>query len=166
MREIKFRAWDRDYAKMSEIDFCLTKTGRMFWINNDGALCGGFENPTYDPHYPSSGRFVLMQFTGLKDGKGREIYEGDILQHKYPAGYTNYTVKYGKFDNGMEYEEQELGVGWYIEALFKRYYAEKWKEDEKNYTPGEKIKNIYGSYPSYEGCEVIGNVYENPELVK
>ena len=74
MREIKFRAWNKnggwfDYGPL--------------WLNLYGDL---YEAPsrTYDtPNIeiePSDDRYIIMQYTGLKDKNGKEIYEGDIVR--------------------------------------------------------------------------------------
>ena len=60
MREIKFRAWDGE--KMVHVE-------RLDYSVSDGSM---FANGWLAPH-------TIMQFTGLKDKNGREIYEGDLI---------------------------------------------------------------------------------------
>ena len=87
--------------------------------------------------YEKVDRNTVGQFTGLKDKNGKEVYEGDIIR--------NINSQWKKPINGVvEYGEFNCdccaGVyGWYVE--------------------GGDIRKI-------ESCEVIGNVFENPELVK
>ena len=74
MREIKFRAWEDQLG--------------MFYVNpeSDNTLLFGNEKPILQMHC-SDGVFDyfnvnnLMQFTGLLDKEGKEIYEGDIIHH-------------------------------------------------------------------------------------
>jgi uncharacterized phage protein (TIGR01671 family) len=78
----------------------------------------------------------LMQYTGLKDKNGKEIYEGDILSRK-------------KWGLGGYHEDEERYL---VESL--DYYLD---SGEVDYHFGVHLWNEY--------CEVIGNIYENPELI-
>lgn len=81
---------------------------------------------------------VIQQFTWLKDKNGKEIYEGDIVEYSIEWGYwqQDYTI-----NRIVEYKE------WHYNPFVH------WHEEFTQNT-----------YP--ECCEVIGNIYENPELLK
>lgn len=83
----------------------------------------------------------IMQFTGLHDKNGKEIYEGDILKP-----ITNYLYKFGNYGQ-IEYEAD---YGGYI-------------------CIGEYSKNQHherlGCDLAFE-CEIIGNIHQNPDLLK
>jgi uncharacterized phage protein (TIGR01671 family) len=120
MREIKFRAWDTETKEMS-YDF-LSKN----WLK----VC--IESPYVE----------LMQYTGLEDRNGKEIYEGDVGEGEH-ATYL---------------------IQWNVEKA--QYQAKIVK------TKSVLSKNC--SFPLWQyiendgGCriEIIGNVYENPELLE
>lgn len=78
---------------------------------------------------------LVMQYTGLKDKNDKEIYEGDILK----IHSDTVIVKFGVFDNGEKYDDNESGCGFYLE---------------------KKDKSIRNLYPFLE-YEVIGNIFEN-----
>ena len=68
MREIKFRAWDKEMNQMWNAgDFHLSSDGFAFTCS------GGFDCDACPE------KFILMQYTGLKDKNGKEIYEGDVV---------------------------------------------------------------------------------------
>lgn len=125
MREIKFRAWDKGaYSNKMIYDIQNEFEERI----NLGMDSFG--------HYLNKDSFEVMQYTGLKDCKGKEIYEGDILQvdKKYSGDFQPIITV---FHNGC----------------FKGQAYHKLTEPFILNTP-------------ITTSEVIGNIYENPELLK
>lgn len=135
MREIKFRAfikWAKLILEVESIDFkrkrvyCKTELGKP--------------NPCDFYNFDD---IELMQYTGLKDKNGIEIYEGDILKYPYVrSSSVNYTIEIGAIEWSDEY------CGFII----------------------DEVQNI-GGFCGIESkhmneLEVIGNIYENPELFK
>lgn len=122
-REIKFRCWD-------------SMRGLMIpHINTCGGLALFFEEmrEINDGH----GRMNLMQYTGLKDKNGKEIYEGDVLIPRSVNAVVN---------NKPEYATSVI----FEDASFR-------------ISTGMK-QSIYEDYACL--FEVIGNIHENPGLVE
>ena len=118
-REIKFRAWHKDLKKMFKIGQITLEKGTWNFEPNDRDFIG--------MSIPSQTSFVLMQYTGLHDKNGKEIYEGDILKVYY-KGMSG--VGYVEYDN--DYCEYKIIIN-----TDKDYFS-LWKSIDL-----EKIGNIY-----------------------
>ncbi len=133
MRSIRFRAWHKKERKMLDVqDISFTKSGRCV-----GARCfhaeihGGFW------YYYIDEDIDLMQYTGLKDKNGKEIYEGDIVKTLYV------------FSSDIPHGQIKFKKG--------RFFVEWMNEDEEM----NDILHIHA-----KASEIIGNIYENPELLE
>ena len=90
MRDIKFRIWDtenNEMLKVQELDFEPTFYGGRIAIRPD----------QYNNYFDTED-MILMQYTGLKDKNGKEIYEGDIIQYEdITKGLVRYSEKYAQY---------------------------------------------------------------------
>jgi len=98
-REIKFRVWDKTRNEMnysgnlgagSSADLITICFNGSLNIQNAYGLDFGMRNPTFDPPVDN---FELMQFTGLQDKNGVDIYEGDII-NSFQNDYSPTEVYY------------------------------------------------------------------------
>lgn len=133
MREIKFRVWDKNNKRIfidpQMIDFYNKKIGYMqyqteYMPDTSYSIPVGFEEFEYSE---------LMEWTGLYDKNGEDIYEGDILFESFGEKYYKVVFENGsfraEFDGGFEEYSFDL-----IDVVA-------------------------------QGYEVVGNIYENPELL-
>lgn len=137
MREIKFKAYHSEYGVGSVISMSFYEKTRE--INGD-TECYAYYPKMNDSLLTSYNDVELMQYTGLKDKNGAEIYEGDILSTDLSRPYLIVEFRNGAFmyqchDSGRNYYD-------FMEPANERL----------------KINTKYH--------EVIGNIYENPELLE
>lgn len=154
-REIKFRAWDKENeCYLYDIqDAYDTLSGHVKY--DDG------ENACYDEDcfgdFLDNERYVVEQFTGMKDKNGREIYEGDLFEHRF--GYV-------VFDDPPH---DEMGTECGLVVLEDGQFGVK--------IPGLGVYNLYGlllreghldnmSKDDLFVMKIAGNIYENPELLE
>ena len=120
MREIKFRAWIKEVDEIREVEYI------NFWkkkISYPHKFCKEYYlNADFD-------EIELMEYTGLKDMDGKEIYEGDILFESFREEYFKVVFENGSF----------------------RAEADGYSLDLEDYA---------------HICEVVGNIYENTELME
>ena len=141
MREIKFRAWDGKDKVMKFFNFFDIHCGihhPNHWKDNTGLACELTDIERY-----TNG---VMQYTNLKDKNGKEIYEGDIVEHG--SCKTVVTFREGQFVG--------INKGQNGRFIFTKTVEKKFELDA--YT--------HENYPYKTTWKIIGNIYENPELIK
>lgn len=135
MREIKFRAWDKDEKRMI---YLANNMGSQTHLQLNNHSWGVFEPDSEDYYGIASANSnlgdILMQYTGLKDKNGNEIYEGDIVKCDYFTGIVDYRENAGLYLIGNEKEGKAI--------------------------------TFFDIQMSKAIVEVIGNIYENPELLE
>jgi len=124
VRKIKFRAWCTGMDAMRYSDDENDSSLHMFFGNSDKCC-------------------TIMQYVGLKEKKGKEIYEGDIIDYKeYASDWSEDDPEYGC-------------IAW--DEKTAKYYI----------TEIEHFQFIASfAHPMWESCVVVGNKYENPELLR
>lgn len=144
MREIKFRVWDNDKKQMlyqednttrnssvMECQIAFDELGHCVFVRYYGEdSCFEIKNTE------------LMQYTGLKDKNGVEIFEGDIIKLSYLSPLDN---------------KEKVSL-YRVEEMQNGYYAIKEVTD--------KQRGDSGLFLHFQRCEVVGNIYENPELLE
>ena len=126
MREIKFRAWDMANKKMI-YDYCFLEKGNIF---------NCYATISNKPVIES-----VMQYTGFKDVKGEEIYEGDVVCIYYDNNKNKCKVKVIEYNNGMFYCMNYLNTNYYL-------------------------LNKISNNSIISSIIILGNIYENPTMYK
>jgi len=136
MREIKFRAWE---SRKKELTLINGWSGHWVYFNRDGTMEGIQDTIT------------LMQFTGLQDKNGKEIYESDLVRSIHfedAEGKTHYLIH--------KIVWSDIYSGWIAVS-----------QGDKEMPPFIKAGTIQlFTYMKFaQGVEIIGNIHENPELL-
>jgi len=132
MREYKFRAWDKENKVMEDWESLLEQPAHHLFTRDD---------------------LLLMQFTGLKDKNGKEIYEADILRIVTEDGKEIEAV----CEFGVA--RRTMGSGWEVDI--PSFYFRR-GDGLKSFPI---VKNWAGKH-DLEIIEVIGNIWENGDLLK
>lgn len=142
-RPIKFRVWDKTKQKMSLV-------AQIHYADD------GYSETTIIIPAPKTQEYyglvsgengVLMQFTGLKDKNSKEIYEGDIFYFDIEDCKKLCVVSFGEYTTPWD-EWAETQNGFYLQQKNSSQYNQ--------------------TFPLYycKNNEIIGNFFENPELIK
>lgn len=134
-RIIKYRAWNE--SKNSFVPYQFVGTPEKGWSAIDS----------------DSGEGVaLMQFTGLLDKTGKEIYEGDVVNGYWRAGETDWGDQLGdSFTKRQVVFHESLGAfGFPV---------------RNNGEPKKPLENYINTMAQCSDFEIIGNIHENPDLL-
>jgi uncharacterized phage protein (TIGR01671 family) len=131
-REIKIKIWDNERNKWCDDFFTygsLSNENNSFTLNN------------------LEGDKTMVQYTGLKDKNGKEIYKGDIVKTWH---------NFSKFDYNKD-KQEEFCTGIWVCV---------WETPRFMFNPNDE--RCIGRMTSMRDslCEVIGNIYESPELLE
>jgi uncharacterized phage protein (TIGR01671 family) len=158
MREFKFRIWLPQHNQLiyphlcdfirAKDDYIIGQIIPYFKYEKGLSIDAQFVNYNFSKDqlgavndYYTDIEYIIQQYTGLKDSKGVEIYEGDIVQYNQNSNYdgTNFEVTWS-----------DDSFGWVLKS-----------------NTGDYLTNmITPNGPRYNFLEAVGNIFENPELLE
>lgn len=142
MRELKFRVWN---GAVMVYDVTVGVHGAFYTNGISREDISSLDNTTL---YPKS--IPVMQFTGLLDKNGKDIYEGDVLV-KVEIDYDKWNDDDFEGETPMKRDKKD-------KATMDRFPCY-WLQNEDFGYEGEDLEHS-------ENWEIIGNIHENPELLK
>ena len=148
MREILFKAKQKDWSDLPEESWWVEGYYAMMgkcnlirhYIVQNCALTGLFEDPEENMYFNDVeiDPKTLCQYTGLKDKNGNRIWENDIVKGKRRPGLDEryYSIFFDSEENYLTIKEHKYGEKYYFSMASARIF------------------------------ETVGNIFDNPELVK
>ena len=154
-KRIKFRVWDLVHKKIESvnyIDFNFKEIQTGSCYDPDEERSGVSPSPALE--YLKFNEIILLQYTGLKDKNKKETYEGDIIKNGkgiiYEVKWLNY---------GFRLDTSKVNNEW-TSITLEQYENNHWSGPSTSF--GQKKPQHYIDWD----FEVIGNIYENKELLK
>ena len=141
MREFKFRLWS-----IEEKQFIAPNILEVFNESGDLTPFKYIKTGKLNPLYMPVENYIIQQYTGLTDSKGNHIYEGDIIKEHH---FEDWGDKIG-----YEY----IGI-----VVYKEYSDDILYAGYKT-IPAKNQNTKFRGNAIQSDCEVIGNIFENPEL--
>lgn len=158
-REIKFRFWDKENTQLiphgdSDYKVDITDRLRLWYLKETHYEGGGDIHTKYDWEMVDC---EVMQYTGLKDKNGKEIYEGDIVS----VMTDDWSVTEGWSEDDPRWRDYTLDHWTQIETHRDYVTLESFRYWLKNESFGYEGEDVI----SPEDCIIIGNIYENSDLL-
>jgi len=147
-REIKFLAWDKLGKRMCHL---ISISYSSYNLEEKNDKCEIFwENGMFNESvWREANEVILLQFTGFKDKNGKDIYEGDICKWEEMSGIIELEKKgFVRFDGGRFEVGNHNGYGGSWDDL------------------GILLQSYWNNKKEHDTFEVIGNIYENKELLE
>jgi uncharacterized phage protein (TIGR01671 family) len=143
MRVFKFRGWSAGVQRMTYFDKPIISSTEL----REGEKWGMFFPSTMEGGVYLSGYQAIMPFAGFHDKNGKEVYDGDLVTAWSQGSFGTFIIKWREDGGGSPcyilYPAWQGGQMWSISASREK--------DGKCYD---------------RGLEVIGNIYENPKILK